>query len=89
VTILGHIQACPTRFLAQKTFFILKKGGQKKSFSWPSQLVYIKRGTNHGTRHAGNKRSQGSLDRRRREKLIWKMFTESDCYPFTDLEGES
>jgi len=25
VTILGHIQACPTRFLAQKTFVILKK----------------------------------------------------------------
>ena len=32
---------------------------------------------------------QGSLDRRRREKVIWKMFTENDCYPFTDLEGES
>jgi len=27
--------------------------------------------------------------RRRREKVIWKMFTENDCYPFTDLEGES
>ena len=24
---------------------------------------------------------QGSLDRRRREKVIWKMFTENDCYP--------
>jgi len=33
--------------------------------------------------------SQGSLDRRR-EKVIWEMFTENDCYyPFTDLEGES
>ena len=32
---------------------------------------------------------QGSLDRRRREKVIWKMFTENDCYPFTDLEDES
>ena len=32
---------------------------------------------------------QGSLDRRRREKVIRKMFTEDDCYPFTDLEGES
>ena len=31
---------------------------------------------------------QGSLDRRR-EKVIKKMFTENDCYPFTDLEGES
>ena len=31
---------------------------------------------------------QGSLDRRR-EKVIWKMFTENDCYTFTDLEGES
>jgi hypothetical protein len=29
------------------------------------------------------------LDRRRREKVIRKMFTEDDCYPFTDLEGES
>jgi|MDSY01.1.fsa_nt_gb hypothetical protein len=33
--------------------------------------------------------SQGSVDRRRREKVIWKMFTENDCYTFTDLEGES
>ena len=33
--------------------------------------------------------SQGSLDRRRREKVIWKMFTENDCYTFTDLEGKS
>ena len=32
---------------------------------------------------------QGSLDRRRREKVIWKMFTENDCYPFTDSVGES
>ena len=32
---------------------------------------------------------QGSLDRRRREKVIWKMFTENDCYTFADLEGES
>jgi len=29
------------------------------------------------------------LDRRRREKVIRKMFTEDDCYPFMDLEGES
>ena len=28
VTIRGHIQACPTRFLAQKTFVISKRGGQ-------------------------------------------------------------
>ena len=28
VTILGHIQACPNRFLAQKTCAILRKGGQ-------------------------------------------------------------
>jgi hypothetical protein len=33
--------------------------------------------------------SQGSLDRRRREKVIWKMFTENDCYTFADLEGKS
>ena len=32
---------------------------------------------------------QGSLDRRRREKVIRKMFTENDCYPFTDFEAES
>jgi len=32
---------------------------------------------------------QGSLDRRRREKVIWKMFTENDCYTFADLEGKS
>ena len=32
---------------------------------------------------------QGSLDRRRREKVIWKMFTENDCYTFADVEGES
>ena len=31
VTILGHIQACPTRFLAQKTFVILKKVAKKKA----------------------------------------------------------
>jgi len=29
------------------------------------------------------------LDRGRREKVIRKMFPEDDCYPFTDLEGES
>jgi hypothetical protein len=31
------------------------------------------------------------LDRRRREKVIWKikMFTENDCYTFADLEGKS
>ena len=32
---------------------------------------------------------QGSLDSRRREKVIWKMFTENDCYTFADVEGES
>ena len=32
---------------------------------------------------------QGSLDRRRREKVIWEMFTENDCNTFADLEGES
>ena len=26
-TMLGHIQACPTRFLAQKTFVVLKRNG--------------------------------------------------------------
>ena len=50
VTILGHIQACPTRFLAQKTFVILKKRWPKKSFSWPSQLVLKKRWPNYGAR---------------------------------------
>ena len=36
---LGHIQACPTRFLAQKMFVILrKKCGQIESFSWGDQL---------------------------------------------------
>jgi len=39
VTILEHIQVCPTRFLAQKTFVILKKGGQIKSSSWRGELV--------------------------------------------------
>ena len=29
------------------------------------------------------------MDRGRREKVIRKMFTEDDYYPFTDLEGES
>ena len=29
---------------------------------------------------------QGSLDRRRREEVIRKMFTEDDCYPFTNME---
>ena len=33
--------------------------------------------------------SQGRLDRRRREKVIWEMFTENDCYTFADLEGKS
>jgi len=28
---------------------------------------------------------QGSLDRRRREKVIWKLFTENDCYTFSRL----
>tara|TARA_B100000513_G_scaffold20053_1_gene7905 strand:- start:27 stop:149 length:123 start_codon:yes stop_codon:yes gene_type:complete len=28
------------------------------------------------------------LDRRRREKVIRKMFPEDDCNPFTDLEGQ-
>jgi len=32
---------------------------------------------------------QGSLDRRRREKVIWEMFTENDCNTFADLEGKS
>ena len=31
---------------------------------------------------------QGSLDRRR-EKIIWEMFTENDCNTFADLKGES
>ena len=26
------------------------------------------------------------MDRRRREKVIWEMFTENDCYTFADLE---
>ena len=33
--------------------------------------------------------SQGSLDRWRREKVIWKMITEHSCNPFADLESES
>ena len=36
MTILGHIQACPTRFLAQKTFVILKK-------RWPNKNLYLGR----------------------------------------------
>ena len=32
--------------------------------------------------------SQGSLDRRR-EKVIWEMFTENDCNTFADLKGKS
>ena len=24
-----------------------------------------------------------------REKVIWKMFTENDCYTFADLEGNA
>ena len=30
--------------------------------------------------------SQVSLDRRRREKVIWEMITEHSCNPFADLE---
>ena len=33
--------------------------------------------------------SQVSLDRRRREKVIWEMFTENDCNTFADLKGKS
>jgi len=34
--------------------------------------------------------SQGSLDRRRRrEKVIWEMFTENYCNTFADLECKS
>ena len=33
--------------------------------------------------------SQGSLDRWRREKVIWKMVTEHSCNPFADLKSES
>jgi len=36
VAIPGHIQACPTRFLAQKTFVILKK-------RWPSNDSFLGR----------------------------------------------
>ena len=36
VTVLGHIQACPTRFLAQKTFVILKK-------RWPNKKLFLGR----------------------------------------------
>ena len=32
--------------------------------------------------------SQGSLDRRR-EKVIWEMFSENDCNTFADLKGKS
>jgi hypothetical protein len=39
VTILGHIQACPTRFLAQKTFvYIEKKVAKKKAFLGQASL---------------------------------------------------
>ena len=30
--------------------------------------------------------NQVSLDRRRREKVIWEMITEHSCNPFADLE---
>ena len=33
--------------------------------------------------------SQVSLDRRRREKVIWEMITEHNCNTFADLECES
>ena len=36
MTILGHIQACPTRFLTQKTFVILKK-------RWPNKKLLLGR----------------------------------------------
>ena len=36
MTILGHIQACPTRFLAQETFVILKK-------RWPNEKLFLAR----------------------------------------------
>jgi len=36
VTILGHIQACPTRVLAQKTFVIFKK-------RWPNKSLFLGR----------------------------------------------
>ena len=36
VTILGHIHACPTRFLAQKTFVIFKK-------RWPNKNLFLGR----------------------------------------------
>jgi|TARA_B100000524_G_scaffold337851_2_gene228821 hypothetical protein len=29
------------------------------------------------------------LEYRRREEVIWKMFTENDCNMFTDLESKS
>ena len=32
--------------------------------------------------------SQGSLDRRR-EKVIWEMFSENDCNTFADLKSKS
>jgi len=39
VTILGHIQACPTRFLAQKTFFYIEeKVAKKKAFLGQASL---------------------------------------------------
>ena len=31
--------------------------------------------------------SQGSLDRRR-EKVIWEVFSENDCNTFADLKGK-
>ena len=36
MTILGHIQACPTRFLAQKTFVTFKK-------RWPNKNLFLGR----------------------------------------------
>ena len=33
--------------------------------------------------------NQGSLNRWRREKVIWKMITEHSCNPFADLKSES
>ena len=33
--------------------------------------------------------NQGSLDRTRREKVIWETFTENDCNTFADLKGKS
>ena len=44
MTILGHIQACPTRFLVQKTFVIYhieKKVAKKKAFLGQASLVTL------------------------------------------------